>query len=182
MLPGIKSYATCIKFNPHLYKKKNEQDKPPALLDLPYRVIFCIGTIEQVLIYSTECIYPLAVVGNMHYGHMNDFAWDFAGRKLLGASSDGYISMINFNGDSSYEILGERLPLSDIPEKLRPTFEAFELVTYKKYEEEAKEAKKNQFKPMTFKSKNAGGGVVVSNISIATPAPVITANSNNNNE
>jgi hypothetical protein len=115
---------------------------------------------------------------------MNDFAWDYAGRKLLGASSDGYISMINFNGDSSSEILGERLPLSDIPEKLRPQFEALETVTYKKYEEEAKEAKKNQFKPMTFKSKNAGGGVVSStaivNGSNVVPAAVANTTVNNN--
>ena len=133
-----------------------------------------------MLIYSTECIYPLAVVGNMHYGHMNDFAWDFAGRKLLGASSDGYISMINFNGESSHEIIGERLPMSEIPEKLRAQFEALETVTYKKYEEEAKEAKKNQFKPMTFKSKNAGGGVVSSS-SIVNPVIALVA-ANNNSE
>jgi chromatin assembly factor 1 subunit B len=128
MLPGIKSYATVIKFNPHLYQKKNEPEKPPALLDLPYRIIFCVGTMEQVLIYSTECIYPLAVVGNMHYGTMNDFAWDYSGRRLLGASSDGYISMINFNGESSHEILGEKLPNSEVPEKLRPLFEALDSV------------------------------------------------------
>ncbi len=97
----------------------------------------------------------------MHYGTMNDFAWDYSGRRLLGASSDGYISMINFNGESSHEILGEKLPNSEVPEKLRPLFEALDSVLYKKFEDEAREAKKNQFKPMTFKSKNAGGAVVV---------------------
>ena len=47
MLPGIKSYATCIRFNPYLYQKKNiaTPDKP-ALLDLPYRIVFAVGTTE----------------------------------------------------------------------------------------------------------------------------------------
>ena len=104
----------------------------------------------------------------MHYGTMNDFAWDYSGRRLLGASSDGYISMINFNGDSSHEILGDRLPNSEVPEKLRPLFEAMDSVSYKKFDEEAREAKKNQFKPMTFKSKNAGGAVVVNTNTAST--------------
>ena len=78
MLPGIKSYATCIRFSPHLYAKKgNTTSERPALLDLPYRMVFAVGTVEQVLIYTTECVYPLAVVGNTHFATINDFAWDF---------------------------------------------------------------------------------------------------------
>ena len=125
MLPGIKSYATCIRFSPYLYAKKNNSTHDrPALLDLPYRVIFAIGTVEQVLIYSTECVYPLAVIGNTHYANINDFSWDYSGRKLLAASSDGYISIMTFPKEDS--IMGERLPLSEIPEKLRPQFESLE--------------------------------------------------------
>ena len=45
MLPGIKSYATCIRFAPNLYKLKgNSTPERPALLDLPYRMIFAVGT------------------------------------------------------------------------------------------------------------------------------------------
>ena len=45
MLPGIKSYATCIKFAPHLFKLKGTATpEKPALLDLPYRMVFAVGT------------------------------------------------------------------------------------------------------------------------------------------
>ena len=45
MLPGLKSYATCIKFNPFLYKKTADPGKVP-LLDVPYRMIFAVATID----------------------------------------------------------------------------------------------------------------------------------------
>jgi chromatin assembly factor 1 subunit B len=107
MLPGIKSYATCIRFNPHLYAKMNNSTpERPAILDLPYRVVFAIGTVEQVFIYSTECVYPLTVIGNTHYANINDFSWDYLGRKLLAASSDGYISIMTFR-DASEQSSGQ---------------------------------------------------------------------------
>ena len=50
MLPGIKTYATCIKFNPYLYHKSssarpNDTNKVP-LLDLPYRMVFAVATTD----------------------------------------------------------------------------------------------------------------------------------------
>ena len=78
MLPGIKSHATCIKFNPYFYRKKNEEYTPenPPLIELPYRMVFSVATMDQVLIYSTESIYPMAVIGNIHYACINDMAWN----------------------------------------------------------------------------------------------------------
>ena len=47
MLPGLKSHATCIRFSPYLYKSKTRADDDPLpLLDLPYRMIFAIATID----------------------------------------------------------------------------------------------------------------------------------------
>lgn len=103
MLPGIKSYATCIKFNPFLYKKtvsENFDPERPPLLDLPYKVIFAVGTGDQVIIYSSESVYPLAVIGNIHYASINDMTWIITSetnQKLLVASSDGYCSFISFD-------------------------------------------------------------------------------------
>jgi len=177
MLPGIKSYATCIKFSQHLYKLKGTATpERPAILDLPYRMIFAVGTNDQVLIYSTECVYPLAVIGNTHYATINDLAWDAAGRKLLCASSDGYISVISLSGEASVDLMGERMPTADptFPEKLKGLFEASESVSYKKFEEEARDGKKNQFTAVKFKSKNAGGTVVVTQ-------PIAPAGNVNNN-
>jgi hypothetical protein len=58
MLPGIKCYATSIKFNPYLYNKiiptsemmqanmiQNSIDNP-ALLELPYRIVFACATTD----------------------------------------------------------------------------------------------------------------------------------------
>jgi hypothetical protein len=51
MLPGLKTYATCVKFNPYLYVKQPPKlDKSgaeiPALLDLPYRMVFAVATTD----------------------------------------------------------------------------------------------------------------------------------------
>jgi chromatin assembly factor 1 subunit B len=53
MLPGLKTYATCIKFNPYLFKKTTDPLKMP-LLDLPYRMVFAVATTDQVVIYATD--------------------------------------------------------------------------------------------------------------------------------
>lgn len=102
MLPGIKSYATTIKFNPYLFKRQSQVDNPdnPAIIELPYRMVFAVGTTDQVLIYSTESIYPIAVIGNVHYASINDMAWE-TNRKLVVASSDGYCSVISFEEGES---------------------------------------------------------------------------------
>jgi len=46
MLPGLKTYATCIKFNPYLYKKPAADPTKVALLDLPYRMVFAVATTD----------------------------------------------------------------------------------------------------------------------------------------
>jgi chromatin assembly factor 1 subunit B len=48
MLPGIKSHATCIKFNPYFYKKKHQEysSEEPPLVDLPYRMVFAVATMD----------------------------------------------------------------------------------------------------------------------------------------
>lgn len=65
--------------------------------------------------------------------------------------------------------MGEPLPSSDpiFPIKLKPLFEATEGVSYKKLEEEVRDAKKNQFTAIKFKSKNTGSSVVVSQVNPA---------------
>lgn len=80
MLPGLKTYATCVKFNPYLYAKQAlKLDKQgaeiPALIDLPYRIVFAVATTDQILLYSTDSIVPLAIVSNIHYAPINDMCW-----------------------------------------------------------------------------------------------------------
>ena len=59
--------------------------------------------------------------------------------------------------------MGEQLPTADpvFPVKLKPLFETTEGVSYKRLEEEVRDAKKNQFTAIKFKSKNTGSSVVV---------------------
>lgn len=47
----------------------------PALIDIPYRIVFAVATTDQVIIYTTDSIIPLAIVGNIHYAPINDMSW-----------------------------------------------------------------------------------------------------------
>ncbi len=61
------------------------------------------------------------------------------------SSSDGFCSIISFDNDFKGNFLhaiGERLPLLEIPEKLRAGYEALDQVSYKKYENEVLEISK----------------------------------------
>lgn len=118
MLPGLKTYATCVKFNPYLYAKQPPKLNKsgtliPALIDLPYRMVFAVATTDQVLIYTTDSIVPLAIVSNIHYAPINDMSWQ--GRnKLIACSSDGYCSVITFATEDSQNLCGTRLSNSEI--------------------------------------------------------------------
>jgi chromatin assembly factor 1 subunit B len=137
MLPGIKSYATCIRFNPFLFKLSKENSEN-ALLDLPYKMVFAVATTDQVLIYTTEKTQPLAVIGNIHYAPINDMAWAADGR-LCACSSDGYISIIKVPA----EMFGDRLPKEDIPEALQSHYNELEQVDFAKCEQECLTKKQN---------------------------------------
>ena len=114
VLPGLKSHATCIKFNPYLFKKTLQpSEEDPGLIELPYKVVFAVATTDQVIVYTTESIYPLAVVGNIHYANINDLAWE-GNKRLAIASSDGFCSFLTFENG-----LGERLENENVPEELR---------------------------------------------------------------
>ena len=106
---------------------------------------FAVGTVEQVIIYSTNSIVPVAVVGNIHYATINDLVWIMNGKlvKLAIASYDGYISFVNFElKEDGLTLLGEKLDQSEMPEKLKGIYESLESVNFKVFESEAKENSK----------------------------------------
>ena len=113
MLPGLKTYATCIKFNPFLFEKTSDASKVP-LLDLPYRMVFAVATTDQVVVYATDQQTPIAIVGNIHYATINDLAWS-GNDTLIACSSDGYCSIMTFKGGS---LIGKRLPLEMIEDTM----------------------------------------------------------------
>ena len=113
MLPGIKNHATCIRFCPYLFKLKNSDQ---GILNLPYRILFAVGTIDHLLIYSTESTMPVAIVKNIHLDSINDIAW-MGDSLIIVASSDGFCSFIQLQRD----LVGERLQFDSplMPEKLK---------------------------------------------------------------
>ena len=55
MLPGMKSYATCVRFNPYLYELPAQQlEGTVPLFELPYRMVFAVATTDQVIVYATD--------------------------------------------------------------------------------------------------------------------------------
>jgi chromatin assembly factor 1 subunit B len=150
MLPGLKTYATCVKFNPYLYVKQPPKldkngEEIPALIDLPYRMVFAVATTDQILLYTTDCIQPIAIIGNIHYATINDMCWH--GRtKLIACSSDGYCSVITFATEDQFNAVGVRLPNDQIPnEQLRAHYDAIDLVNLKLLESEVQKTKTDQF-------------------------------------
>lgn len=81
-----------------------------------------------MIIYSTDSIYPIAVIGNIHYASINDLSWMINPATnemcLIVASSDGYCSIISFPvvaSDGTPSEWTQRLGSQEVPEKLRPS-------------------------------------------------------------
>jgi chromatin assembly factor 1 subunit B len=137
MLPGMKTHANCIRFCPLLLELKEQKEGgPPALIDLPYRMAFAVATIDHVLIYTTQSIYPMAVLRNLHYDSINDLAW-IGQHMLMSCSSDGFCSFIKIDMD----VIGVPLPNDSekIPENLRTHYKELSEVSFKKSVDIAKE-------------------------------------------
>ena len=129
MLPGLTNFATCIRFSPYLYKLTAAES---GLLVLPYQMIFAVGTVDQIIIYSTQQPQPLAVIGNIHYSTINDLTWTSDGR-LLACSTDGYVSIVVSNEIRQLQ----RLSIEEIPEQFQEHFKQLDQVNYEKLEKEA---------------------------------------------
>jgi len=70
-------------------------DNEFSTLDIPYKMVFAIATIDQVLIYNTQSLLPIAIFGNIHYATLTEMS--FKGSSILGISScDGSCSFIEF--------------------------------------------------------------------------------------
>jgi chromatin assembly factor 1 subunit B len=63
---------------------------------LPYRSVFCVLTLDSVLIYDTHHTQPLSVLRGLHYAGLTDCCWSQDGLNLIVSSTDGYISIVNF--------------------------------------------------------------------------------------
>lgn len=68
---------------------------------LSYRYIYAVATLDSVTIYSTQKSHtrPIAYLSNLHYAPLTDIAWNKEGTILLMSSTDGYCTLVEFEGD-----------------------------------------------------------------------------------
>jgi WD40 repeat protein len=154
-LPGLRYSATGVKFSPFLYKKTGGKKDVPALIDLPYAVIFSVQTIDQVLVYSTECIYPMVVIGNLHYAYITDMTW-ISANQIVVSSYDGYCSQISVDP----KLTGQILDKEELPNEQMKTL--WEERTNIDYHKKAQQGKKAEYRAAVVKTKpkvsSASGG------------------------
>ncbi|CAD1813145.1 WD domain, G-beta repeat family protein [Candida parapsilosis] len=113
-ISGFIKPAIIVSFNPKLFKSLSESSV------LPYKLIFAIGTLDSIVIYSTDDEFkPLGQVSNIHYQAITDLAWDENGTKLLVSSMDGFCSVVNFEANTFGSLydgpLGDNLHREKVP-------------------------------------------------------------------
>ena len=71
------------------------------LRPLNYRHIFAVASLDSVTIYSTQKSHtkPIAFLSNLHYAPLTDISWSKDGRTLLLSSTDGFCTLVEFEGD-----------------------------------------------------------------------------------
>jgi chromatin assembly factor 1 subunit B len=88
------------------------------MLELSYKMVFAVGTIDSLYIYDTQSIVPRYAVTNIHFQALTDMAWN--GSSLLAVSSaDGYVSLLMFEKNE----LGIPEDPANLPEELKTSYE-----------------------------------------------------------
>uniref|UniRef100_A0A8C0ZGM2 Chromatin assembly factor 1 subunit B n=1 Tax=Cyanistes caeruleus TaxID=156563 RepID=A0A8C0ZGM2_CYACU len=80
-------------------KDETNPKSPPALFNLPYRLVFAVASEDSVLFYDTEQSFPFGYVSNIHYHTLSDISWSSDGSFLAISSTDGYCSFVTFEED-----------------------------------------------------------------------------------
>ncbi|CAL9731093.1 chromatin assembly factor 1 subunit p60 [Monosporozyma unispora] len=93
-LSNLKKPALIISFNSIFYKLTSQSSN---FISLPYKLVFAVATSNEILIYDTESVEPLAIIGNLHYTPMTDLAWSPDGSFLMISSTDGFCSYISID-------------------------------------------------------------------------------------
>lgn len=122
-LPGFEKCPIGVRFCPYLFRKEPNIPKNQELLDLPYKMVFAVASLDVITIYSTQSTVPLALVRNVHYHSITDISFS-KDKYLLISSSDGYCSVVGFADN----ILGERLPISEIPTEIVHLFQDYDKI------------------------------------------------------
>ncbi|KAL6779423.1 hypothetical protein ACKKBG_A12285 [Auxenochlorella protothecoides x Auxenochlorella symbiontica] len=98
-LPGHSKPVVAVRFCPVLFKKpepSGREDVGGQAIDLPYRMVFAVATLDSVVIYDTASPTPLCLLGALHYDSITDLAWSGDARYLAVSSRDCYCSIAVF--------------------------------------------------------------------------------------
>ncbi|CAI4677666.1 AKH_1a_G0038680.mRNA.1.CDS.1 [Saccharomyces cerevisiae] len=96
-IPSLKKPALMAAFSPVFYETCQK-----SVLKLPYKLVFAIATTNEVLVYDTDVLEPLCVVGNIHYSPITDLAWSEDGSTLLISSTDGFCSYVSIDTETQF--------------------------------------------------------------------------------
>lgn len=141
-LPGHPKPIVVARFCPVLFERDDgkaasqQEQKPPAActegnatgsaeaaahpLDLPYKMVFAVATLDSVVLYDTQSPLPLAVLGHLHYDAITDLAWSSDGQYLAISSRDCYCSIAAFESSE----LGTPLAADKLPAHISKRVEA----------------------------------------------------------
>jgi chromatin assembly factor 1 subunit B len=99
-------------------------------------MVFAVATTDQILVYATDALMPLAVVGNVHYAPINDLSWHYSNERLIACSSDGYCSLLSFaSAPESANLIGKRLTNEEVEnESIREQLIKSDCVNFKMME------------------------------------------------
>ncbi|KNC86541.1 hypothetical protein SARC_01314 [Sphaeroforma arctica JP610] len=97
--PCMDSPSNEIKFCPVAFerRKRSKHTGPVnSLIDLPYRLIFAVMTVNSVIFYDTQSLTPFAMISDLHYAPLTDLSWSMDGNTVVISSQDGYCSILSF--------------------------------------------------------------------------------------
>lgn len=138
-LPGGKKATVCVRCCPVVYDALDDKENhiPEKLqkerLNVPYRMIYAVASLEAVTIYDTQHNFPIGYCANMHYASLTDLAWSSDGKLLVISSTDGYCSFIKFEEGE----LGKPIEYDPIQ------FQITQAAIRKKAKKESKKKEKN---------------------------------------
>lgn len=97
ILPVERQSSTVVKCCPMYFELREEGPEP--YINLPYRILFAIGTDHDIVLYDTQQKAPFARFNNIHYTRLTDLTWSSDGLLLIASSTDGFCTIITFEPD-----------------------------------------------------------------------------------
>lgn len=90
-----------VKFCPMQFELPSNET---SLFDIPYKMVFALGSIDTLTIYSTTSTTPLYLLSGLHYASFTDFTWH-KNLYLLVSSMDGYITFVSFENEEFGKVI-----------------------------------------------------------------------------